>query len=393
MLAPYREALGAVENAGRHARTAGTRDYGTIHIGFNAGFATDYPAVDSQRGARPSMLATASRDVVVLTPHVASPEQEHVSALIDSLRRDRRTRPHHGRRDYSMRAREVAAACNTLIDTEPAVVPALTRHAVERITTALAYLDDSNCSIGADLHTMLAVHARACAAAPPDPTRLARWLAALRLDGPGWPDFELRDFAPALGTTGMAELARIIDQRSAGTDPIWFGIRILREQLADSAATSTTTSPSWPRTSSAPPSTARSSTPCAPPAEPPKPSHGLAGGSTAAAPLSTSVRSAIATRTSSSHEALPQMHSHSARKTSTPIRPTPTTARCAPPLPDSGPGRSYARTRSPTCRPPPPTSRTSPTNSSPCSSTTNLTAPGRSRSTTPTSSPPHAGMN
>ncbi|MFC4949114.1 hypothetical protein [Pseudonocardia sp. GCM10023141] len=172
-----------------------------------------------------------------MTSEVVSPEQEHIRRLIDGLRRDRRTHPQHGRREYSQRARAVAAACNALIATEPAAVPALTRRAVDRITTALGHLDDSNGSIGADLHAMMAVHARACTAAPPDPTRLARWLADLRLDGPGWPDFYLRDFASALGAAGRAELTRIIDTRARDADPdsftALFGIRILREQLAE----------------------------------------------------------------------------------------------------------------------------------------------------------------
>ena len=51
--------------------------------------------------------------------------------------------------------------------------------------------------VGDDLHALMAVHARACAATPPDPKRLAAWLEKLRLDGPGWPDFELRDYAAA----------------------------------------------------------------------------------------------------------------------------------------------------------------------------------------------------
>jgi len=41
-LAPCREALAGVEHAGRLARNAGTGEYGTIRLGFNAGFATDH---------------------------------------------------------------------------------------------------------------------------------------------------------------------------------------------------------------------------------------------------------------------------------------------------------------------------------------------------------------
>ncbi|MGI8310934.1 DUF6880 family protein [Saccharopolyspora hattusasensis] len=162
---------------------------------------------------------------------------ERVRRLIDGLRRNRRTHPLHGRREYSQRVREVAAACEALIETEPAPVPSLARRAVDLITTTLMYLDDSSGIVGDDLHALMAVHARACAAAPPDPVRLAAWLATLRLDGPGWPDFELRDYAAALGQKGRGELARIVNERAKTAQPEFgrtpFGIRILREQLAE----------------------------------------------------------------------------------------------------------------------------------------------------------------
>jgi hypothetical protein len=60
----------------------------------------------------------------------------------------------------------------------------------------------------------------------------------MRLDGPGWPDFELADFAGALGEAGRAEVGRIVEARAASAEPdvlgrTPFGIRILREQLAE----------------------------------------------------------------------------------------------------------------------------------------------------------------
>lgn len=68
--------------------------------------------------------------------------------------------------------------------TEPGSVPAQARRAVDLVTTALMSLDDSSGAVGDDLHELMAVHAQACALAPPDPTRLAGWLATLQLDGP-----------------------------------------------------------------------------------------------------------------------------------------------------------------------------------------------------------------
>ena len=169
---------------------------------------------------------------------VASVAVERVRRLIDGLRRDRRRHPYHGRGEYSELAREVVAACEALIESEPASVPALAQRAVDLVTTALRYLDDSSGIVGGDLHALMAVHARACAVRPPDPKRLAAWLGKLRLEGPGWPDFELRDYAAALGEKGRAELARVIEDRAKTTEPdplgrTPFGIRVLREQLAE----------------------------------------------------------------------------------------------------------------------------------------------------------------
>lgn len=90
---------------------------------------------------------------------MASVAVERVFRLIDGLGRDRRTHPYHGRREYSQLAREVATACEALIDSEPASVPALAQRAVDLVTTALMYMDDSSGIVGDDLHALMAVHA------------------------------------------------------------------------------------------------------------------------------------------------------------------------------------------------------------------------------------------
>ena len=58
----------------------------------------------------------------------------------------------------------------------------------------------------------------------------------MQLDGPGWPGIDLKEFAEALGDRGLAEIARLIEERSATADPdSWtaqWGIKNLREQLA-----------------------------------------------------------------------------------------------------------------------------------------------------------------
>ena len=143
-----------------------------------------------------------------------------VRRLIDGLRRDRRQHPYSGRREYSERVRTVPAAISKIIEAGGAAdaVP-LAPRAVERVTAALMYMDDSSGIVGGDLRTLMALYARACGAAPPDAGRLAAWLVATRLDGPGWPDFELTDFEGALGDAGLAEVARLTEERRAAADP------------------------------------------------------------------------------------------------------------------------------------------------------------------------------
>ncbi|MFG2038918.1 hypothetical protein [Dactylosporangium sp. NPDC048998] len=161
-----------------------------------------------------------------------------LTGLVDRLRRDRRTHPYRGRREYSQAARDLADRCAVLIDAGAAatVVPVL-RKAVDRMTAALMYMDDSSGVVGDDLQQIMELYAQACIAAPQNPRRLAGWLVKLECDGPGWPRIVLRDFAPALGASGLAEVERLVADRAATADPeSWtglFAIRDLREQLAE----------------------------------------------------------------------------------------------------------------------------------------------------------------
>jgi uncharacterized Zn finger protein len=83
----------------------------------------------------------------------------------------------------------------------------------------MLHMDDSSGIIGDDLRMLTALYARACQAAPPDPKRLAVWLVTSRLDGPGWPDIRLADFADALGQARLDQVARLVTERRAATDP------------------------------------------------------------------------------------------------------------------------------------------------------------------------------
>ena len=95
----------------------------------------------------------------------------------------------------------------------------LARRAVERVTAALMYMDDSAGIVGDDLRSLMAMYARACRPAPPDAGRLAAWLVSMQLDGPGWPAIELKEFAEALGQDGLAEVARLTEERGVTAEP------------------------------------------------------------------------------------------------------------------------------------------------------------------------------
>jgi hypothetical protein len=168
---------------------------------------------------------------------MADAQLTEVRRLIDGLRRNPRTHPYHGRREYSDRAREVALALAGMIEAGRAAdaVP-LARRAVERVTSSLLHIDDSSGVIGDDLRELTSLYARACAIAPPDAAKLAAWLSASRCDGPGWPDFAVADFAPALGEAGLTELTRLVEERRAAGQPgSWsasWGVSSLRKELA-----------------------------------------------------------------------------------------------------------------------------------------------------------------
>ncbi|RZT77828.1 hypothetical protein EV382_0993 [Micromonospora violae] len=163
---------------------------------------------------------------------------DELTVLVDRLRWDRRRDPYRGRREYSQTARQVAEECDRLVGEGRAdlAVPVL-RKAVDRITRALMYLDDSSGIIGDDLQELMDLYAKACVAAPPNPLTLAGWLVRLECDGPGWPRVRLADFGPALGKRGIAEVERLVTERARVADPeSWtgaFAVRDLREQLAE----------------------------------------------------------------------------------------------------------------------------------------------------------------
>ena len=83
----------------------------------------------------------------------------------------------------------------------------IAREAIDLVTAAFEHADDSSGLIGDAAYELLAVHLRACEAAPPDPVSLAGYLCHLLLERGDYgvtPD--LADYAYLLGEKGIAAI-------------------------------------------------------------------------------------------------------------------------------------------------------------------------------------------
>jgi uncharacterized Zn finger protein len=164
------------------------------------------------------------------------PDLGELRRRVDSLRRHGFI-DYAGSYDYATKATDVLAALGKVTAGHPEEVGRLLRRALVHITKASEQADDSSGAIGAAAAEAVAGYAAACRVAPPDPHELARWLIDFQLDGPGWPDIDIADFAAALGPDGqrsyrdyLAELAATTGPRQAGRwDHRAFTIRHLRE--------------------------------------------------------------------------------------------------------------------------------------------------------------------
>jgi uncharacterized Zn finger protein len=137
-------------------------------------------------------------------------------------------------RAYARRAREVLDTVDELITSGHASeARPLARSAVEGVAAAMSTVDDAAGGVTAVYRRALWLYARACAAARPNPARLAEWLFRQRLEGPGWPVVELADFAETLGETGLAVYRSLLREACAAptADQVVL-LRAMREQVA-----------------------------------------------------------------------------------------------------------------------------------------------------------------
>jgi tetratricopeptide (TPR) repeat protein len=137
--------------------------------------------------------------------------------------------------DYATRARDVLDTVRDLVDSgHAAEARPLARHAVELLASAMGAVDDPAGTVNGVCRRAVKLYARACAAARPNPAKLAAWLFPLRLGWTTWPTIDVADFAEPLGETGMAAYRTLVDDawRALDDDADDTVLRTMREQLA-----------------------------------------------------------------------------------------------------------------------------------------------------------------
>lgn len=140
--------------------------------------------------------------------------------------------------DYAVRARDVLDTVHDLVESgHAAEARPLARHAVELLTSAMGAVDDPAGTVNGVCRRAVKLYARACAAARPNPTKLAAWLFQLRLGWTTWPTIDIGDFAEPLGEAGMAAYRALVDNawHALDDDADHTVLRTMREQLAKSS--------------------------------------------------------------------------------------------------------------------------------------------------------------
>jgi hypothetical protein len=133
---------------------------------------------------------------------------------------------------YANEVYKAAAAIDDLIQAGGAIdAIAIAREAIGLLTGPYDFVDDSSGSVAGAAYELLAVHLRACEAAPPEPESLGDYLAGLLLDNGCelYPD--LGDYTELLGGRG-AEVVRERIVTAYAENPASWRARHLRESIA-----------------------------------------------------------------------------------------------------------------------------------------------------------------
>jgi uncharacterized Zn finger protein len=174
----------------------------------------------------------------------AEPDVAALRQQIDSALRVRGFVDYTGSFDYARRADAILDTLSSLLDAgHAAIVVELAERVITVVTQAVERMDDSSGVAGDACQRAATTHAQACLQAPPDPARLARWLLDRQLNGPGWPELALADYADALGELGLARYRKEVRSRweklpalgsgdVASFDHGRFGVTLLMEQVA-----------------------------------------------------------------------------------------------------------------------------------------------------------------
>ncbi len=207
------------------------------------------PASHEQRELLVSWLASLSKDELVAEILELLDSDRDLRRRLQLRAAARRANVHHVRRavqnlvetdgfieyaEASSYARDVsraAEAIGALTDggaAEDAIY--LARDALHWVTEAYSSADDSSGSIGTAAHELLAVHLRACQAAPPDPVDLGEYLADLIIAdnydlAPGLQEY--RELLGDAGTAAIREYTAAVYEAS----PERWNVRNLMESL------------------------------------------------------------------------------------------------------------------------------------------------------------------
>jgi uncharacterized Zn finger protein len=137
-------------------------------------------------------------------------------------------------RNYARDVSRAAEAIDSLIDggaAEDAID--LARDALDWATEAYGSADDSAGSIGAAAHELLAVHLRACQAAPPDPVDLGEYLADVIIADNYNLAPDPQDYSDLLGDAGTAAIREYIAAVYEAGPEQWKARNLMESLLKD----------------------------------------------------------------------------------------------------------------------------------------------------------------